>query len=75
MDRVSAVARPISGTWLNDTVKKAFRTAEGPEDVKNGMDQVIYNVIYGYESGADKIISGGSGGSGNSGGGPPEVAQ
>jgi hypothetical protein len=52
MDRITAVARPISGTWLSETVKAAFSDSSRTDDFKNGMDQVIYNVIYGYESGA-----------------------
>jgi hypothetical protein len=51
MDSVSAIARPIEGTWLNDQIRNAFsNNASGSEDVQNGMRQLIYNVVYGYES-------------------------
>jgi hypothetical protein len=53
MDRVTAIARPISGTWLNNKIKDAFSSAAGttgPEDLRNGMATVIYDVLYGYIS-------------------------
>lgn len=50
MDSVSAIARPIEGTWLNDQIRNAFGNAAATEDVQNGMRQLIYNVVYGYES-------------------------
>lgn len=53
MDRVTAIARPISGTWLNDRIKDAFSTPSGttgPEDLRNGMATLVYDVLYGYIS-------------------------
>jgi len=53
MDRIVAIARPINGTWLNKTVRDAFRTNtdnNSPEDAKNGMAQLVYDVMYGYYS-------------------------
>jgi hypothetical protein len=50
MDSVSAIARPIEGTWLNDQIRSAFSDVAANEDVRNGMRQLIYNVVYGYES-------------------------
>lgn len=50
MDRVNAIARPVDGTWLSNEIKTAFSQNQGAEDLKNGMNQVIYNVVYGYES-------------------------
>lgn len=50
MDRITAIARPIDGTWLNDKIRAAFRSAEGAEDVRNGMSTLIYDVLYGYVS-------------------------
>jgi len=53
MDRITAIARPINGTWLNQKVRDAFKTNTGnnsPEDAKNGMAQLVYDVMYGYYS-------------------------
>lgn len=47
MEDVSAIARPISGTWLNDKIKQAF-SSQG--DARNGMRDVMYSVLYGYRS-------------------------
>lgn len=44
MDSVNAIARPVSGTWLNKHLKDAF------EDSKAGMRDVIYNTMWGYRS-------------------------
>lgn len=44
MDSVTAIARPITGTWLNEKLRDAFK------DDKNGMATVIYDVLYGYTS-------------------------
>lgn len=49
MDSVNAVARPINGTWLNDAVKDAY-TTDGSADSKVGMSELIYNVMWGYNS-------------------------
>lgn len=51
MDRVTAIARPINGTWLNQRVRDAFRdNSTTVEDAKNGMANLIYDVMYGYFS-------------------------
>jgi hypothetical protein len=50
MDRISAIARPINGTWLNDSVRKAFADNSTTDDKKNGMSQLVYDVMYGYFS-------------------------
>jgi len=47
MDSVSAVARPISGTWFNQTVREAFATNG---DATNGMRDVINSVLFGFRS-------------------------
>lgn len=48
IDNITSIARPISGTWLNDIIKKSFNDQN--TQYSNGMSQVIYNVLYGYES-------------------------
>lgn len=50
MDSITAIARPIDGTWLNKKVRDAFATSGGSEDVRNGMATLIYDVLYGYIS-------------------------
>lgn len=50
MDRITAIARPIDGTWLNEKVRDAFASATGAEDVRNGMATFVYDVLYGYIS-------------------------
>jgi hypothetical protein len=50
MDRITAIARPINGTWLNQTIRTAFASNSTADDAKNGMSQVIYDVMYGYFS-------------------------
>jgi hypothetical protein len=47
MDTVSAVARPISGTWLNQKIRSAF-SQNG--DAKNGMRDIVHSVLFGYRS-------------------------
>jgi hypothetical protein len=48
MDSVTAIARPIKGSWLNERVRNAFSSPSGSEDVRNGMGTLIYDVLYGY---------------------------
>jgi hypothetical protein len=48
MDSVTAIARPVKGTWLNDRIRTAFSSPSGVEDVRNGMGTLIYDVLYGY---------------------------
>lgn len=51
MDSVTSIARPVSGTWLNTTIRNAYaNNGEDEESKSNGMSQVIYDVMYGYES-------------------------
>lgn len=47
MDSVNAVARPISGTWFNETVRAAFANNG---DATNGMRDIVNSVMYGYYS-------------------------
>ena len=49
MDSVNAVARPINGTWLNSAIKSAYVT-DGQADPTVGLSEVIYNVLWGYNS-------------------------
>ena len=46
LDSVSAIARPISGNWLNRTIKEAF--ADNGSDPMNGLANAIYSIMYGY---------------------------
>lgn len=48
MDSVNAIARPISGTWLNNAIKDAF--ANNGSDPLNGMRDLVYTIAYGYYS-------------------------
>lgn len=48
MDNMTAVARPVAGTWLNEKIKTAFSQPAGAEDYTNGMGNLIYDVLYGY---------------------------
>jgi len=50
MDSMTAVARPVAGTWLNQKIKDAFGTVTGNEDIRNGMQTLVYDVLYGYLS-------------------------
>jgi hypothetical protein len=52
MDRVTTIARPVSGTWLSKNLKDAFRAVGGgdSEAFRNGMQTVIYDLLYGYIS-------------------------
>lgn len=45
MDSVSAVARPITGSWFNDAIRSAF-AQNG--DATNGLRDVVNSVLYGY---------------------------
>lgn len=45
MDRVSAVARPVSGTWLNKKIRRAFETTG---DAKNGLRDISHSIMMGY---------------------------
>lgn len=47
MDSITAVARPLTGTWLTDAVKNAFSTNG---DAKNGMKNLVTEILYGYFS-------------------------
>lgn len=47
MDSVNAVARPISGTWFSEAVRRAFATNG---DATNGMRDIVNSVMYGYYS-------------------------
>lgn len=49
MDSVTAVARPVSGTWLSDKLKSAF-IGDGDSAGKNGMKDLIYDIMWGYSS-------------------------
>lgn len=44
MDSVTALARPLTGTWFSDTLREAF------SDKTNGMDDVVNSVLFGYRS-------------------------
>lgn len=44
MDSVNAIARPVSGTWLNKQLRDAFA------DSRAGMRDVIYQTMWGYRS-------------------------
>lgn len=51
MDRITAIARPVSGTWLNQKIRDAFNNnGEDQESFRNGMETVIYDLLYGYIS-------------------------
>lgn len=51
MDRITAIARPVSGTWLNQKVREAFgANGEDSESFKNGMQTLVYDLLYGYIS-------------------------
>jgi hypothetical protein len=51
MDRISAIARPVAGTWLSDKIKDAFQAnGEDTESYRNGMQTLIYDLLYGYIS-------------------------
>ena len=50
MDSMTAIARPVSGTWLNENIRDAFKRRTSGEDTFNGMSTVVYNVLYGYNS-------------------------
>ena len=47
MDSVNAIARPISGTWFTDAIKRAYRENG---DSKNGMLDLVTSVLFGYRS-------------------------
>lgn len=49
MDQLTAQARPITGTWLTDNIRKAFAAPENGGG-KNGMRDLAYSVMFGYES-------------------------
>lgn len=49
MDQLTAQARPITGTWLTQNVRNAF-AAEENGGGKNGMRDLAYSVMFGYES-------------------------
>mgnify|MGYP000002104795 CR=1 FL=1 len=42
MDQVNAIGRPLSGGWLNDTLKKVYASET------NGMLDVVNSVLFGY---------------------------
>lgn len=44
VDSMTALARPLTGTWFNEAMVKAFK------DQKNGMDNVVNSVLFGYNS-------------------------
>lgn len=46
MDSVTAVARPLTGSWLSDAIRTALH-GQG----KNGMDDHVNSTMYGYRSG------------------------
>lgn len=51
MDSITAIARPVAGTWLNERIRSAFNdNGEDTESNNNGMSQIIYDVLYGYDS-------------------------
>lgn len=50
MDNITSIARPVAGTWLNDTIRNAYSDGNSGGDPNNGMSQIIYNVLYGYQS-------------------------
>lgn len=50
MDNMTAIARPVAGSWLNEKIKEAFSQPAGSEDYRNGMGNLIYDVLYGYIS-------------------------
>ncbi len=47
MDSISAVARPLSGTWFNEAIRKAY-SENG--DATNGMLDIVNSILYGYRS-------------------------
>lgn len=49
MDQLTAQARPITGTWLTDNIRNAF-AAEENGGGKNGMRDMAYSVMFGYDS-------------------------
>lgn len=44
MDNVSAYARPLNGTWMNNAMRQALG------QYKNGMDDEQFSPLYGYNS-------------------------
>lgn len=47
MDSISAVARPLTGTWFNDAITTAY-SANG--DATNGMRDVVNSILYGFRA-------------------------
>ena len=45
MDNISAYARPLNGTWMNNAMKEALRS-EG----RAGMSHDLYDPLFGYDS-------------------------
>jgi hypothetical protein len=44
VDSMTALARPLTGTWFNDSIREAFSNQKG------GMDDVVNSVLFGYRS-------------------------
>lgn len=47
MDRVNAIARPVAGTWLSQAVRDAYAHQSGG---RNGMADLVYDIMWGYNS-------------------------